>query len=584
MTRTDGTEDGRFVLHVRDLTTLRREAANLGRDVLASTVAVEVETCSTTPSLVVHPAWPRLTRLLVEPRGGGVSLVAEFDAPAPVAAVVAAVARSVVPGRLDPAGWPDAVVDPPAGSLDPDADFPPDLVLTEEPVSLDGHPDPHPVLPRPPVVVVTGPEPTWSEAEHTDVSGGPLALGPLDHRLLNPVGFKRQHRHPVGRLVAHPDADRLELRTVKGKTALDARHGPSEQDLDGLRRLAAVHLSWEGTRGPHAYARVVAGLAMAGVPLVCDRVPDWAAALLHPELVGVLGRGVSTGSTDLDLDDIVEREAHSIRLRRAALAHHSAAGWRRAAGLAHGLQTMPAPRVSVLLPTRRPDQVEFALRQVARQRGVSVEVVLVTHGFTADPAVLDSHRAAASDVPLTVIEAPADQLFGAILNTAAAAAAGDVLLKMDDDDWYGRDFAADLLLARSYSGADIVGTPPEFTYVEPLRTTVRRQDATEAYRPIVAGGTMMIDRGTFAAVGGFRETRKFVDAGLLAAVREAGGTVYRSHGHGYVLRRGAQGHTWDPGLGYFVSRKLSWHQWRGFRPSPLLDPDPLDRPTEGASA
>ena len=66
---------------------------------------------------------------------------------------------------------------------------------------------------------------------------------------------------------------------------------------------------------------------------------------------------------------------------------------------------------------------------------------------------------------------------------------------------------------------------------------------------------MLVARGVPAAVGGFRETRKFVDAGLLAAVRAAGGIVYRSHGHGYVLRRGGEGHTWDPGLGYFVSRR-----------------------------
>ena len=33
-----------------------------------------------------------------------------------------------------------------------------------------------------------------------------------------------------------------------------------------------------------------------------------------------------------------------------------------------------------------------------------------------------------------------------------------------------------------------------------------------------------------------------------------------------------------PGLGYFVGRNLSWHQWRGFAPSPLLDPDDQDLP------
>jgi len=70
----------------------------------------------------------------------------------------------------------------------------------------------------------------------------------------------------------------------------------------------------------------------------------------------------------------------------------------------------------------------------------------------------------------------------------------------------------------------------------------------------------MVDRHIFRAVGGFRETRKYVDRALLDAVRNAGGSVFRSHGLGYVLRRAGQGHTWDPGLGYFVTRGRSWQQ------------------------
>jgi GT2 family glycosyltransferase len=115
-------------------------------------------------------------------------------------------------------------------------------------------------------------------------------------------------------------------------------------------------------------------------------------------------------------------------------------------------------------------------------------------------------------------------------------------------------------------------------FVEPLWVTVRRRDATEQYRPVVAGGTMMVSREAFGAVGGFRDTRKYVDANLFRAVRAAGGTIYRSHGLNYLLRRQAGGHTWEPGLGYFVSRGRSWQQWRGFRPSPLLELDPTDQP------
>jgi hypothetical protein len=108
--------------------------------------------------------------------------------------------------------------------------------------------------------------------------------------------------------------------------------------------------------------------------------------------------------------------------------------------------------------------------------------------------------------------------------------------------------------------------------------TVRRRDATESYRPIVAGGTMMLSRDALASVGGFRPMRRHVDAGLLSAVRAAGGSVYRTHGHGYLLRRGSTGHTWDPGLPYFVSRSRTDEQWRGFRPSPLLEVDAEDVP------
>ena len=41
----------------------------------------------------------------------------------------------------------------------------------------------------------------------------------------------------------------------------------------------------------------------------------------------------------------------------------------------------------------------------------------------------------------------ADVLFGDVLRAATDAAAGDVVVKMDDDDWYGPDVVADLLAA-----------------------------------------------------------------------------------------------------------------------------------------
>jgi glycosyltransferase involved in cell wall biosynthesis len=219
----------------------------------------------------------------------------------------------------------------------------------------------------------------------------------------------------------------------------------------------------------------------------------------------------------------------------------------------------------------------FALRQVARQRGVDLEVVLATHGFDADPAVLRSFADACA-APLHTFRADASVSFGEVLNLAARRASGDVLLKMDDDDWYAPDFVLDLLLARGYSGAQVVGCFAEFVFLEPLWTTTRRPKPSEVYTSHVAGGTMLIDRGAFRSLGGFRDTVKYVDANLLSAVIASGGTIYRTHGLGYVLRRGRHGHTWDPGLGYFLTGRRVSRQWRGFRPSRLVEADSGDHP------
>jgi hypothetical protein len=161
--------------------------------------------------------------------------------------------------------------------------------------------------------------------------------------------------------------------------------------------------------------------------------------------------------------------------------------------------------------------------------------------------------------------------FGEVLDALAHRAASGNLLKVDDDDWYGPHFVEDLLLAQRYSGAEVVGTAAELCWIEPLDVTLRRSSRTESYRPTVAGGTILVDSGTYRAVGGFRPHRKHVDAGLLRAVRSGGGAVYRSHGLGYLLRRTSSGHTWDIGVEHFLQEHKLVQRWDGFRPTATLD-------------
>lgn len=349
----------------------------------------------------------------------------------------------------------------------------------------------------------------------------------LDERVFNPRGFA----HAEGPVVA-----------------VEA-HRPTEGLVAGLRSAAAARVTAD------ARPEVVAALAMAGVPLVGE-----APAGVHETVRAVV-------AADVDLADPLAREEHSVLLRRAALD-------------AHG-RTRRQPSVSVVLATKRPGMLDHALRQVGKQRGVDrLELVLAPHGFEPDAADLRRRLdTVSSHLGLTVLPHPADAVFGDVLTAAARAALGDVVLKMDDDDWYGRDFVADLLRARAYSGADLVGTPAELHYLAPLRTTVKRGHKAEAWVRFVAGGTMMIDATLLREVGHFRAVHRYVDAQLLHAVHAAGGAVYRTHGLGYLLRRNASGHTWEVELSELLDPARIQRRWDGFRPSRLLECDPEELPT-----
>jgi hypothetical protein len=593
-------EHDAVVLAVRDLVGLRRAVtgmANFGR---ARRVGVWfARDVAQLPVMVPSLRWPAVEDLRAS-RSPQPYLLVGFASSTAVRPVFVEIARAAAhSGRLavswpslglvrsDADRWPPA--DPsakvaiPARVLDQAVDSPPDLVLGSLEAMEDASPPEaaHPVLGRPTLLAVVEPDLSWEElaamspgeAEAALTGRGVSSLGAVDEHVINPVGFTSVAAGDVQRLGAN-HGGQLEVSAGErgSRIVIDSSAGLSDVDLTALRDLAGVSLDWSGGHGPQAYCRAVAGLAAAGVPVVAEGVPSWARRLLAADVVDVLERSV-------DLRDVLRREEHSVLLRRAALRSHASGPWRRSLAAAHDLQTDPGPTVSVLLVTRRPGMLPFALRQVARQRGLGLEVVLATHGFAPGPGVLEEFRSSCS-TPLTALEIDASVPFGDVLNRAAQHAGGDVLLKMDDDDWYGPDFAADLLLARGYSGADVVGCPPEITFLEPIWVTVHGATTTEVYRPFVAGGTLLVDRDTFRALGGFRRTERFVDANLLSAVASAGGRVYRTHGLGYVLRRASTGHTWDPGLEYFLDSRRVREQWRGFRPSALLEVAARDRPVQ----
>ncbi|WP_033304296.1 glycosyltransferase [Nocardiopsis alkaliphila] len=406
-------------------------------------------------------------------------------------------------------------------------------------------------------------------------SGTAPSVAPIDETMVNPTGFGKAENGPLGQLTVH--GDRAVVRAGNKDLVVVAADGTiTDVDLARLRHLRGVRIDWSGHTGPSAAVRAVASLAAGGVPLIADPVPAWAFGLGAP-LIELLGE-----ATDSDLTDRLAREEHSVRLRRAGLYGHGLRSRWRALGTEAGVPLPPAPQVSVILCTRRPDMVGFALAQIARQRAVDLETVLTLHGFTADrpgvAAAIDAYRA--TGLPITVHEAPADQVFGSVLNDSVARACGSVIAKWDDDDWYGPEHLADLILARTYSGAELVGTGQDFVHLQEVDLTVWRSRESETATRFIAGGTMLTDRVVLEETGGFRPLPRAIDTQLLIAVSRGGGRIHRTHGLGYVLRRTGGGHTWSEDMAYFLHNYA--RQWSGRRFSAILEgePTPLGRPEE----
>ncbi len=329
---------------------------------------------------------------------------------------------------------------------------------------------------------------------------------PVDLRVINPAGFDADASAPVVPV-----------------STLDLSRGVTEALVRSLRPVLGVRLDVD----PDPTARLA--LAAAGVPLVAD-------------------------GDDLDLADRSAREEHSIRSRRRAIDELAPPETR--------------PSVSIVMATRRPEMLEHAVGQVAHQIGVSeLELVLAPHGFEPDVGRVRALLGPAAS--LQVAPQPASMIFGDVLNAAVAVAGGDLILKMDDDDWYAPEFVADELRARVYSGADLVGTPDELYYLAEPDVTVQRRHPGEMYTQFVAGGTLLLARSLLRELGGFESVPSGVDRRLLDALDLAAASMYRTHGLGYLLRRNATGHTYETDIAKILDPAQVIATWPGQRLGPL---------------
>lgn len=207
-----------------------------------------------------------------------------------------------------------------------------------------------------------------------------------------------------------------------------------------------------------------------------------------------------------------------------------------------------ARQVSVIAATNRPQQLDHVLSTVAAQRDVSVQLILVTHGFTPDPEVLDLYRGDARIEDLVHAFAPDTMSLGECLNQGLQRADCDFIAKIDDDDVYGANYLADSVNALRYSGADLVGKQAHYMYLEGSnRTLLRMPDREHRFTDLVMGPTMLGTRELWKEVE-FADLRRGEDTDFQRRASEAGARIYSADRFNFMQMRSAvQGHTWQAG-------------------------------------
>jgi hypothetical protein len=417
----------------------------------------------------------------------------------------------------------------------------------------------------------------WSVSRYTATVPGHGEVVLVDATTANARGRLRYGpTMPRGALALGRDGDDVRWRILTGRDRIvvagRAGNALTDAQRDVLARLGAVDVAPPaadagGEVDARARAAVLAQLAMTGVVLhgATDAEP-----FLDAELTDLL-RAPLPGPTA----DPVTWELRSIVQRRSAMRRH-ATDIVVAGGSGSAFPAAPPP-VTALLMTRRPHLLARAVAELCAQTYPSLQIVVGLHGVDVAPD--DRARLRETRVPIELVPVPADRRLGEALAALTVVAGGSLITKVDDDDRYGPDHVWDLVLARQYSNATVVGKAAEFVHLGPYNATVRRNMDSELYADAVAGGTILLSRGDLEQVGGWRPLARGVDRALLDRVLADGGLLYRTHGFGFVYTRHTEGHTWDPGLKYFLLNP--GRIWPGLPPyaefgQPTDEPTPTD--------
>lgn len=201
-------------------------------------------------------------------------------------------------------------------------------------------------------------------------------------------------------------------------------------------------------------------------------------------------------------------------------------------------------KVSVFVTTNRPAEVSVIADNFLRQSYDDKELVLLTHGFSLSDEQLVEFADLGENFKL--LEAPESQQLGDNLNQLIDHCTGEIVVRMDGDDWYGDNYVRDMVNAIFYSGADLVGKAASYIYFESQDSSVLTfAHAEHKYTDFVRGATFAGPIETFRRFR-FNSTGHGEDSSYLQQLKHAGAVIYSADRFNFCVTRSRDksSHTW----------------------------------------
>ncbi len=201
--------------------------------------------------------------------------------------------------------------------------------------------------------------------------------------------------------------------------------------------------------------------------------------------------------------------------------------------------------VTLITPTIRKPYIHRLFGNYARQRWNPKELIIILNKNSLRLA--DYLRKAKRYRNVRVFQLPENKSLGECLNFGVTKARYRYIAKIDDDDYYSRNYISEAMKLLMKPKADLVGKESIYFYFPYSRKLLLRQRKHRSGQRVwaIAGATIMFDRRVFRRVK-FVRAKQGTDALFIRDCLKRGYRIYTTSKYNFVAIRRAdrRSHTW----------------------------------------